>query len=102
MQTDDVRATEERIEVGAVLDFEVAAFLQIEGTRPGDDVEAEGVGALDDFGADLADADDAERFAKDAVGFAEFFFIPLMRAEGGDIFREAAVEAEQQREDELG
>jgi hypothetical protein len=102
MQTDDVRTAKERIEVGAVLDFEVAAFLQVEGTRPGDDVEAEGVSALDDFLADLADADDAERFAEDAVGFAEFFFVPLMSAKGDDIFREAAVESEEQCEDQLG
>jgi hypothetical protein len=57
-------------------------------------VEAEGLGAGDDFLADLADADDAEGFAEDAVGFGEFFFIPFVAAEGGDIFGDAAVEGE--------
>src|SRR6266404_2268861 len=102
MQTDDVRTAEKRIEVGAVFDFEVAGFLQVEGARPGDDMEAEGVGAFDDFAADLADADDAEGFAEDAIGFAKFFLVPLMRAEGGDVVGKAAVEAENQREYQLG
>ena len=102
MQTDDVRAAEERIEVGAVFDFEVAGFLQVEGTRPSDDVQAEGVGARDDFLADLADADDAEGLAEHAVGFAEFFFVPLMRAQGGDVVGKAAVESENEREDQFG
>src|SRR5882724_3190985 len=102
MQTDDVRAAEKRIEVGAVFDFEVAGFLEVEGARPGDDMEAEGVGAFDDFVANLADADDAEGFAEDAVGFAEFLFVPLMSAEGGDVVGKAAVESENQREDQLG
>src|SRR6266436_2599599 len=102
MQTDDVRAAEERIEVGAVFDFEVAGLLQVEGARPGNDVKAEGVSALDDFAADLSDADDAEGFAEDAVGFAKFLFVPLMSAEGGDVVGKAAVESEDQREDQFG
>src|ERR1035438_9807005 len=102
MQTDDVRAAEKGIEVGAVFDPEVAGFLQVEGARPGNDGKAEGVGAFDDFAADLADADDAERFAEEAVGFAEFFFVPFVGAEGGDVVGEAAVESENERKEKLG
>ena len=45
---------------------------------------------------------DAERLAVDAVGFAEFFLVPFMGAQGGDVVGDAAVDGQQQREREFG
>ena len=36
-----------------------------------------------------------------AVGLGKFIFVPLVRAQGSDIFRDAPVQAEQKREDQL-
>ncbi len=59
------------------------------------------MGAFDDLATDLADADDAERLAVDAVGLAEFLLVPFMGAERGDVVGNAAVDGQQQGEDEF-
>ena len=102
VQGDDVGAAEQGVEIGGILDVEVAGFLQVERAGPSDDVKAEGVGAFDDLAADLAEAHDAEGLPVDAVGFAEFFLVPFVGAERGDVVGNAAVDGQQQCEGEFG
>ena len=47
-------------------------------------------------------ADHPERLAEDAVGLGEFLLVPLVGAQGGDVFRDAAVNGQQQGEHQLG
>jgi len=102
VEGDDIGAAEEVIEIGAVADAEFRSGGGGEGAGPGDDFQAEGMGAGDDLAADGADADDAEGFAENAVGLGEFLLVPLVRAEGGGAIGDAAVDAEEEGEDEFG
>ena len=58
--------------------------------------------AGDDLAPDLPGADHPERLAEDAVGLGEFLLVPLVGAQGGDVFRDAAVNGQQQGEHQLG
>ena len=56
----------------------------------------------DDLAPDLPGADHPERLAEHAVRLREFLLVPLVRAQGGDVFRDAAVNGQQQGEHQLG
>ena len=75
--------------------------LPVEAPAPEHDVHAERRGAADHFLADVADAEQAERLAEQALRLRVFLLVPLPGAQLGDVVGHAAIEREHQRERQL-
>jgi len=65
-------------------------------------VHVEREGALRDFHADAAQADDAQRAALQSAGLAELLLVPLVGAQLGHVVRDPAIQVDHVPHDQLG